>query len=209
MATPQVTPLVDKREARKAINRQAILDAARLVFAELGYGATNVRDIIGRTDLGSGTFYNYFRSKEDIYTAILDQNALRLRPRLRAERIRAKSIEEFVAGGFQTFFDYVANEEMMFRVVRDQSRHVKMRIQTSEVLAGFDELRLDIVAAIGAGVLPPVDPGYLMAAIAGIAFEVANRMIERDPPDPKGAAEFATQLILGGLSKMRGRQTDE
>ena len=51
-----------KREETKASNRQAIIDAARIVFAELGYGATTVRDIIRATELASGTFYNYFKS---------------------------------------------------------------------------------------------------------------------------------------------------
>jgi hypothetical protein len=42
-------------------NRQAILDAAREVFGELGYDAATVRDIIRRTGLASGTFYNYYK----------------------------------------------------------------------------------------------------------------------------------------------------
>jgi len=46
----------------------------------------------------------------------------------------------------------------------------------------------------------------LMAAMAGIAFEVGNRMLERNPVDVTGATEFATNLILGGLSAMRGAQ---
>src|SRR5439155_26452791 len=49
-----------RREATKQANRPAILDAARDVFAQLGYGAATVRDIVRRTDLATGTFYNYF-----------------------------------------------------------------------------------------------------------------------------------------------------
>ncbi|MES1201591.1 MAG: TetR family transcriptional regulator, partial [Pseudomonadota bacterium] len=45
-----------KRERSKAANRHAILTAARRVFADLGYDATTVRDIIRGTDLASGTF---------------------------------------------------------------------------------------------------------------------------------------------------------
>ena len=60
-------PVVDdrpgKRERTKVANRQAILDAAREVFGELGYDAATVRDIIRRTGLASGTFYNYYKSK--------------------------------------------------------------------------------------------------------------------------------------------------
>lgn len=193
-----------KREATKVQNRQSILDSAREVFGELGYGATTVRDIIRRTGLASGTFYNYFRSKEEVYEAILDENALRMRPRLRAERIRARTIEDFVRGGFETFFDYVAQDRTMFKVVRSQSQRAHVRVDTPEILAGFDELRADIEAAIREGVLPPVDSAYLMAAMAGIAFEVGNRMLERDPIDPRGAATFATTLILGGLTAFGG-----
>ena len=40
---------VGKREQTKVQNRQAILDAAREVFGELGYEACTVRDIIRRT----------------------------------------------------------------------------------------------------------------------------------------------------------------
>jgi AcrR family transcriptional regulator len=53
-----------KREQTKLANRSAILEAGRQIFAELGYEGTTVRDIIRRTELASGTFYNYFKSKE-------------------------------------------------------------------------------------------------------------------------------------------------
>ena len=203
---PRKPRATSKREANKTANRQAILDAAREVFGEMGYGAASVRDIIRRAGLGSGTFYNYFRSREEIYEALLDENALRLRPRLRAERIRAVTIEDFVRGSFATFFDYVANDQKMFRLVRGQSQQTNVRMDTPEILAGFDELRRDIDLAIASGLLPNVDSAYLMAAMAGIAFEVGNRMLERNPVDVAGATEFATNLILGGLSAMRGAQ---
>src|ERR1700756_3535317 len=48
-----------KREQTKQQNRRAILDAARAVFSELGYETATVRDIIRRTGLAAGTFYNY------------------------------------------------------------------------------------------------------------------------------------------------------
>src|ERR1700748_2211487 len=94
-----------KREQTKVLNRNLILDAARQVFAELGYGATTVRDIIRATPLASGTFYNYFQSKEEVFQAIRDDVALTIRPKLRDARNRAKSIEEFISATFLTFFE--------------------------------------------------------------------------------------------------------
>ena len=73
-----------KREITKAQNRQAILDAAREVFGDSGFEAVTVRDIIRRTGLASGTFYNYFRSKEEVAAALFRDGARRFSPVLKA-----------------------------------------------------------------------------------------------------------------------------
>jgi AcrR family transcriptional regulator len=190
---------IGKREQTKRANRDAILAAARDVFARLGYGATTVRDIIRATDLASGTFYNYFKSKEEVFEAIQDESALRLRPRLRAERIRARNVEEFVAGTFHTFFDYVAHDRATFAAIRRNVDTVRIRMDSQEVIAGFDELKEDIVTAMEAGLFPKVDADYLMASFVGIGFEIAEYMLKREPCDPKGAAGFATALFMGGF----------
>lgn len=195
-----------KREETKASNRQAIIDAARRVFAELGYGATTVRDIIRATELASGTFYNYFKSKEEVFQALQDETALRVRPRLRAERIRARNFEEFISGSFRTFFDFVKNDHTTFATMRRNPEMQRVRIDTPEVVAGFDELRSDLEIAIENGVMPDVDPNLLMAAIVGVAFEVANHMIARDEVTADDAAEFATALFLGGVRALPKRK---
>jgi AcrR family transcriptional regulator len=195
-----------KREETKASNRQAILDAARRVFAELGYGATTVRDIIRATELASGTFYNYFKSKEEVFQALQDETALRVRPRLRAERIRARNFEEFIAGTFRTFFDFVKNDQTSLATMRRNPELQRMRIDTPEVIAGFDELRADLETAIKNGVMPDTDADLLMAAMVGVAFEVANHMISRGDVGVDDAAQFATALFLGGVHALPKRR---
>jgi AcrR family transcriptional regulator len=195
-----------KREETKASNRQAIIDAARRVFAELGYGATTVRDIIRATDLASGTFYNYFKSKEEVFQALQDETALRVRPRLRAERIRARNFEEFISGSFRTFFDFVKNDHATFATMRRNPEMQRVRIDTPEVIAGFDELRTDLERAIANGVMPDADPDLLMASIVGVAFEIANHMLARDDISVDDAAKFATALFLGGVQALPKRR---
>jgi AcrR family transcriptional regulator len=194
-----------KREETKASNRQAIIDAARRIFAELGYGATTVRDIIRATDLASGTFYNYFKSKEEVFQALRDETALRVRPRLRAERIRARTFEEFISGSFRAFFDFVKTDEMTFATMRDNHDFQNIRIDTPEIIAGFDELRADLEVAIRNGVMPDVDADLLMAAMVGVAFEVADHMIKRQDLSVDDAAKFATALFLGGVQALPRR----
>jgi AcrR family transcriptional regulator len=197
-----------KRERTKVQNRHTILEAARRVFAELGYGATTVRDIVRATPLASGTFYNYFKSKEEIFQAIQDESALRIRPRLREERAHAQSIEAFISGSFRTFFEYVESDQHSFRAIRRNTDAMRVRMDTPEMIAGFAELREDLETAISRSLLPPVDTDYLMAAFVGVAFEIAERMLRRDDTDPASAAEFATALFLGGVRNLPHRATN-
>jgi AcrR family transcriptional regulator len=197
-ASTRAEPL-GKREQTKVQNRELILEAARQVFAELGFGATTVRDIIRATPLASGTFYNYFKSKEEVYQAIRDDVALAIRPRLREERIKAKTVEEFISSTFRTFMEFVADDHVNFRTIRHTADTTRVRLDTPEVIAGFEELREDIEKAIKQGVFPPIDADFLMAAIVGVAFEVGDRMIIRENRDAAAAAAFATALFLGGI----------
>src|SRR3954447_14064470 len=97
MSMSQVAYLpVGKREQTKLANRQAILDAAREVFGELGYETATVRDIIRRTGLAAGTFYNYYRSKEGVSAPRADEGPRRFNPILKGLRGQGHSFETFV-----------------------------------------------------------------------------------------------------------------
>src|SRR3954463_14689410 len=89
-----------RREATKQANRTAILDAAREVFADLGYGAATVRDIVRRTDLATGTFYNYFPDRGAVSRALLSESAEQTRAVVRDARRRARTLEDFVREGY-------------------------------------------------------------------------------------------------------------
>jgi TetR/AcrR family fatty acid metabolism transcriptional regulator len=52
--------------------RQQLLEAATRVFARKGYWSASITDIIQTAGVARGTFYLYFRSKQDIFVAIVD-----------------------------------------------------------------------------------------------------------------------------------------
>ncbi|MGB8603036.1 MAG: TetR/AcrR family transcriptional regulator [Rhizomicrobium sp.] len=193
--------LSGKRELTKTQNRQTILNAARQVFADMGYGATTVRDIIRATPLASGTFYNYFKSKEEVYQALRAEVALTIRPRLREARQNATTIKAFLSDTIRIYFDYIATEKDNHRLIR-AGVTAQLRLDTPEVIAGFEELRQDLEQAMASGLIPKIDADYLMAAIVGAVLEVSRRMILRDTIDSAEAADFVSNLILNGLQSM-------
>lgn len=60
-----------RRERKKLQSRKTILEAAVSEFSKRGYRETSVADIMSAADLGIGTFYNYFGSKEDLLFSLL------------------------------------------------------------------------------------------------------------------------------------------
>ena len=199
---PQPTGTGGRRAATKAANRAAILDAARGVFAELGYGSTSVRDIVRRTDLASGTFYNYFPDKESLFRAVLEQSAEEVRARVQAARREAGSLEEFVAAGYREYFGFLADDPEAFALMRRNSGTIRAMFDEPIFGAGIDELAADLRTAMKLGIVPQVDADYMAAAMVGAALEVGVAMIQREPPDVEGATRFATRVFLGGIEQL-------
>jgi len=191
-----------RRAATKAANRAAILAAARAVFAEMGYGGASVRDVVRRTDLATGTFYNYFPDKESLFRAVLEESAEEVRARVQAARQQAESMEEFVAAGYREYFGFLASDPEAFELMRRNSGTIRAMFDEPIFGAGVEELEADLRAAIDAGIVPELDAEYMASAMVGAALEVGVAMVRREPPDVEGATRFATSVLLGGIERL-------
>ncbi len=65
----------DKTRQKKDSKRTSMMQAAVQVFAEKGYHAATVRDIVEIADVAVGTFYFYFPDKETLFTHLYDETA--------------------------------------------------------------------------------------------------------------------------------------
>ena len=193
-----------RREERKAQNRAKLLSAARRVFAEKGLGAATVRDIVRETDLATGTFYNYFVDKEEIFRALLEEFSAKARQAVRDERLGAGPLEQRVEGSYRAYFELVVEERELFSVLVRNAGAIALMSDEGIFEAGVREFFEDLGAWVEEGLLPQVDLDYLAAAGVAIGFQVATRMIEREPPDVDGAARFCTLLFLRGIPGVAG-----
>jgi len=202
LSTVAYLPL-GKREQTKAQNRQAILDAAREVFGEIGYETATVRDIIRRAGLAAGTFYNYYRSKEEVFAALADDGARRFAPILKGLRGHGHSFETFVQMAIAAYFGFLADEHNNWVARRPAGEpHLHVQGETPEMAAVFAEVRDALQDAIANREGPAADPDFMAAACIAIAREIGDKMLERRPIDTEGAAAFAVAMILNGLRGM-------
>jgi len=70
--------------------RQLLVDVARQLFAKKGLENTTMNDIAVASQKGRRTLYTYFKSKEDIYSAVIASELERLSDKL--DEVAAKKI---------------------------------------------------------------------------------------------------------------------
>ncbi len=67
-----------RRERRSAETRERLFRAASDLFAKKGFSETTVEDITEAADVGKGTFFNYFPSKDHILLAFGEMQLAKL-----------------------------------------------------------------------------------------------------------------------------------
>lgn len=199
----QSKPQLGKRDETKLANRAAILDAGREVFSELGYEATTVRDIIRRTALASGTFYNYFKSKDDVFHALHDDSVARFKPVLAAARQAAGSdFEHYMVTAFGAYFQFLLRDNPIERALAQRPDWTRVRFDTPETLAMFEELKVDIMTFTRDSKFYALDPELLTASVFGLAQEIGDRLLRGKITDVDAAARFAASFVLGGAQRI-------
>jgi AcrR family transcriptional regulator len=83
--------------------RTLLLDAAVRVFARKGAGAAAIHEIAAEAGLSNGTFYNYFRSREELVEAASERLAERFHAEIAASRTGVTDPAERVAIGCRRF----------------------------------------------------------------------------------------------------------
>ena len=84
-------------ERRKARTRAALLAAARALFASQGLEQTTIAQIAERADVATGSFYNYFSTKEQLLEALLEDELASQRDLLRRRQDQVDDAAEKIS----------------------------------------------------------------------------------------------------------------
>lgn len=204
---PSEAPPGGRRARTKENNRAAILDAGRRVFSTLGYDAATIRDVVRESGLSPGTFYNYFPDKQAVFAVLVDDVLQRLRPRLAAARADATSADAFLFDAFRAAVQTLVEEPEMLEVVGRSATAFRAHLHggSSELGGLYEELVVDLRAALARGLLPPVPVELVASAMLGATVEICVSLA-RTPgaADVDRTARFLADLFAGGIAKMAG-----
>jgi AcrR family transcriptional regulator len=196
MAKSAAKPPIGKRDQTKLVNRQQILEAAKNLFSDKGFEATNVRDIIHESSLSPGTFYNYFQSKEEIFEVLTDEIISEVREQIQVSYKNVKMDRTEIMKSLEKFFQiFLGNPRLMKFLSRNQSYLRELRSK-----GRFDGMLQDLEKALDDGVkngmLPALPVKIVAIAVFGAVFEIIATMVITPGFDVKKAIETLSQLLF-------------
>ena len=192
--------------------REAILLAARELFAEHGYDEVSTAMIIDRAGVSRGAMYHHFDGKRELFERLYVELEDELVGRLAAAALTAASPVAALRAGSHAYLRECGRPSDWVEINLRQSREVLGADRWQELAAdrGIGVIRATIAAAMEAGEIAPDDPavvgsiylaalieaGLQVAAAAGsrAVRETAGRTLERlidglSPPPVRGGSE--------------------
>src|SRR5256886_11933221 len=85
-----------RRERRSADIRERLFRSALLLFAQKGFAETTVEDITEAADVGKGTFFNYFPSKDHILLAFGEMQLGKLEAAIELAGLTGEPMPDFL-----------------------------------------------------------------------------------------------------------------
>ena len=188
------------RETNKTKNRQAIIEAGIRVFISKGVSETTVRDIIRSTGLASGTFYNYFNSKEEVLVAIFNDFAKEVGKTVRDENVQPDNFEEFLRIKLTRFFKFVSSKPEIFMIMSNNHNLVNnFSINTPQIILEIDYLKEEINDYIKKGVFPNFDVDLFALVVRPITDSLAQEMMSQKKIDINKYTEKCIKFLTKGL----------
>jgi AcrR family transcriptional regulator len=195
----------DKTRQKKDAKRTAMMQTAVRVFAEKGYHAATIRDIVTAANVAIGTFYFYFPDKESLFVHLYEETADFLLQTLRQAVNSRAELPQQVTAGVQAYVNIALYEPAALHLllVGGVGAVPALTAQRSDFREGLTSIwQRPLERAIERGEIQDQNCRRAAAAIAGAVDEVLLNLLSS--PDPEREAEAAvrdlTRFILGAVA---------
>lgn len=188
------------------IRRTEIIDIAEELFLKSGYNETAVSDIVKRVGVSQGTFYYYFKSKEDIFNAIIERyiNDIKMGVKAIAAKDDINAIEKIMA-----FFGFLNNmdqgkEKLIDYFHEDQNVHLHARFEKnvpSNIIPPFCQM---IEEGVQEDFFDTKYPEMAALSIIGTTFAISHWMYDKE--DRAGSTKKIMAAIFDLIERILGAE---
>lgn len=200
------------RDAERS--RQSILAAARAEFSERGLGGTRIDDVAARAGLDKRLIYYYFKTKDQLFAAVLEEVYAGIRSAEAELRLSELPPVEAITRLVDFTWQYYLDHPEFITLINSENLHRAVHIAQSERVRTLNSPLISMLGAVlergrDEGVFRGgVDPQQLYISIAGMCyFYLSNRhtlsvVFGRPVDTPKALAErisHVREVVLGYL----------
>lgn len=201
----------ERKERDRAARRGAILEAAKAVFAEKGLSGSTIDEIAERAELGKGTIYLYFKAKEEMLMALMEEGLAMLAERMSRAVDPALPADENLRRISDAYYRFSREEPRYFKLVaffcqtdiKAKAGLEPQEIHGSDCLKGLAAV---VQRGIDEGVFAASVDAWKAAAIGWassngilLLFEEAPEHARRLDLDVESLLKASTELFIRGL----------
>ncbi|MEA3499559.1 MAG: TetR/AcrR family transcriptional regulator [Candidatus Marinimicrobia bacterium] len=197
---------------KSELKRKRIIDAAMKIFAEKGINKGTISSIAKEADVGKGTIYEYFKSKDEIFEEMLDDyfqnmllnwkklNDIKMPAIKKLEKIFDYTFEYLSSIDNQNFHQLIIIIEIMLYAIRKDLQK-STQINLGKILRKLYKIIDPIIEdGIKEGVLRDIDKEYftliLFSSLDGISL---HYYLQRDYVDMGKLKKYSMEMFFNGI----------
>jgi AcrR family transcriptional regulator len=181
----------DKTRQKKDSKRAALMQAAVRVFAEKGYYAATIRDVVNAAEVAIGTFYFYFPDKETLFVHLYEETADFLLQAIQQGINSRVTLPKQLAAGIQAYVNIAVYEPAVIQLllvggVGALPSLADRRAAFRERLTNIWQRPID--QALDRNLIAPQNTRRAAEALAGAFDEVVLNLLAQPVPDEEAGA---------------------
>ena len=203
----RMTPTRLTREQSKALTRERLLTAARVVFARAGFHGASVEEIASEAGYSTGALYSNFGGKEDLFLVLM-QREIEAHAREIAEAVGARSsVAERAQGGARQWMSMIEREpELLLLFMEFWAYGVRDPQMRPKVAARFAQVRELLTRLISDGTREfdlelELPAEHLAVAIDALADGIARQKLADPNAVPDDLMGRVLALLLAGATR--------
>jgi AcrR family transcriptional regulator len=187
-------------ERRKQRTRQDILRAAEKVLADKGLFDAKIADIAEAADIGVGTVYLHFQTKEALTEAVVEDTVTRLKDTIDRARAQVDSVIEQVRVSTRALCRFAHANRAVFRVVFGRGGAYHDIVQRAQAMFAAD-IERTLTEGVAQGVFRVTSPALAAQALVGMSTQLLAWWAEQDTASIDEVEATITNLTLRGVGR--------
>lgn len=181
----------EKTRQRKDAKRTAMMQAAVRVFAEKGYHAATVRDIVEAAEVAVGTFYFYFPDKESLFVHLFEETSAFLLRAVQQGLAARAPLPQQLESGIQAYVNVALYEPAVVQVLLVSGPGSVPALASKR--AEFREKLIrawqrPLGGAVDQGQIPPQNTRRVAEALVGAFDEAIIHLLSGPAPEREAPA---------------------